>query len=441
MKYRLADARRELPRENDPQQQARIQQEIDELQRQITDQQRQVENPQAAGRRTEERIASGLERERQPERPVTGESRTKFINPPPAVAPSYFQDRHVETGLIGEFLKDEALRLMTVVGRAGIGKTAMVCRLLKSLESGRLPDEGGPLSVDGIVYLSATGSRRVTFPHLDADLCRLLPEAAARLLDAVYKNPQAGTEAKMQALLEAFPGGRTVVLLDNFEDVVDTRTGAIRDGEMDEALRALLTLPQHGIKVILTTRVAPRALLLVQPGRQTRLDLDKGLEFPFAENILRAMDRDGRVGLKHAPDALLAEARERTRGYPRALEALFAILAADRDTTLQEVLSDAERLLPENVVQALVGEAFSRLDALAQQVMQALAVYSYPVPATALDYLLQPYLPGVDSAPALIRLVNHAVRPPRGGSLLPAPRGPCLRAGPGARGSKGGPGD
>src|SRR3712207_7099478 len=46
------------------------------------------------------------------------------------------------------------LRLMTVVGRGGIGKTAMVCRLLKSLEGGRLPDEGGDLSVDGIVYLS-----------------------------------------------------------------------------------------------------------------------------------------------------------------------------------------------------------------------------------------------------------------------------------------------
>ena len=34
--------------------------------------------------------------------------------------------------------------------------------------------------------------------------------------------------------------------------------------------------------------------------------------------------------------------RERTRGYPRALEALAAILAADRSTTLEEVLADAE---------------------------------------------------------------------------------------------------
>jgi hypothetical protein len=99
----------------------------------------------------------------------------------------------VETALIGDFLKDDALRLMTVVGRAGIGKTAMVCRLLKSLESGRIPDDGGSLKVDGIVYLSATGSRRVTLAHLYADLCRLLPESFASFLDAVYRNAQASS--------------------------------------------------------------------------------------------------------------------------------------------------------------------------------------------------------------------------------------------------------
>ncbi len=59
------------------------------------------------------------------------------------IPPIYFQDRHVETGLIGTFLKDESLRLMTVVGRGGVGKTAMVCRLLRSLEGGKLPDDGG----------------------------------------------------------------------------------------------------------------------------------------------------------------------------------------------------------------------------------------------------------------------------------------------------------
>ena len=57
-------------------------------------------------------------------------------------------------------------------------------------------------------------------------------------------------------------------------------------------------------------------------------------------------------------------------------------------------------------MEALVGEAFSRLDPLAQQVMQALAIYPVPVPPVAVDYLLQPYQPAIDAAPVLGRLVN-----------------------------------
>ncbi|MFB3133490.1 MAG: AAA family ATPase, partial [Rhodothermales bacterium] len=363
--------------------------------------------PEGAARRVQQSIDRGLERERQPARPIGGVSRTRFINPPPGAVPSHFQDRDDETRLLGTFLEDDAKRLITVVGRAGMGKTAVVCRLLKALESGTLPDGETPLPVDGIVYLSETGSYRVNVANLFASLCRLLPDDVVRELDAVYKNPQASAEQKMQALLAAFPRGRVVVLMDNFEDLVDSDTFDILDDELDEALRALLHLPHHAVKVILTTRVRPRSLNLFQPGRQAPLFLDEGLPSPYAENILRAMDADGKVGLQTAPDALLDEARERTNGNPRALEALFAILAADRDTTLPEILSATQALLPETVTEALVGEAFSRLDAAAQRIMQALAVYGHPVSPVAVDYLLQPHLPGVDGAPVLSRLVNR----------------------------------
>ncbi len=411
LRYRLEDAQRELSRSSDTKQRARIEADIALLEQQIAEQQYALDNPQAAEKRAEKNIVAGLERERQPERVTVSPARSKFINPPPGIAPSYFQGRHIETKVIGDFLKNEALRLLTVVGRGGIGKTALVCRVLKALESSQLPDDGGPLIVEGIVYLSATGSRRLNVPNLFADLCKLLPDETAKALDTFYKNPQASTETKMHALLKAFPNGRTVVLLDNFEDVLDPATRNLLDAELDESLRALLNLPQHGVKVIVTTRLAPHELALLQPARQRHLHLEEGLESPYAEKLLREMDADGKLGLKTAPDELLKEARERTRGFPRALEALFAILSADRDTSLQEILADTEKLFPENVVEALVGEAFSRLDPMAQQVMQALSVYNRPVTANAVDYLLQPYVSGIESAPVLKRLVNmHFVR-------------------------------
>jgi len=405
LKDRLEDDNRDLRRARDPDQEARIKNEIALLKKQIEDQQRIIDDPEGAAKRVEESITRGIERERQPERPVSGVTHTKFINHPPAIAPTYFQNRHVETNLIGDFLHNDAQCLMIIVGRAGIGKTAMVCRLLKSLEGGRLPDDGEELSIDGIVYLSMTGTRQVTVPNLYADLSSLLPDDVARRLDEIYRDPKTSTELKMQPLLEAFPSGKVILLLDNFETLIDPATRSITSGELEEALTALLNLPPHAVKVILTTRIAPRDMALIHPERQFRLDLDKGLESPYAENILREMDASGILRLKDAPAELLNEARERTLGNPRALEALYAILSTDRDTSLPEILSDRE-LLPENVVEVLVGEAFSRLDATARMVMEGLAIYGRPVTPSAVDYLLQSHLPGVDSVPVLSRLVN-----------------------------------
>jgi tetratricopeptide (TPR) repeat protein len=403
LKDRLADAQRDQRRAR-PEDKPRIQLDIEELTKQIETQEKIVENPKAAQEERQKSIEAGLERERQPEKPAAKTS-TKFINPPPGLAPNYFQDRKIETEQVVNFLNDDALRLMTVVGRSGVGKTALICRLLKGLEAGELPDGHGEMKAEGIVYLSESGSHRVNFTNIFYDLCKLLPAETAQELDTVYKNPQANTESTMRAVLEKFESGRVVLLLDYFDPLVDSsqETFAIRDSELDEALRAFLNGTHTAVKVLLTTRAAPRTLNLIQPGRQRVLTLDEGLESPYAENILREMDSDGLVGLKSASDDLLNRARERTRGYPRALEALFAILASDRYTTLEELLAMPT---PENVVEAMVGEAYNRLDLNAEMVMQALAIYNRPVVAAAVDYLLAPHIPTLDSAPILQRLAN-----------------------------------
>lgn len=403
---RLKDARRDLA-DASPADKLRIDEEITQLQQQIETQRVTIKNPEAAEARTQKNIERGLERERQPVVPVASKAQTRFINRPPLIAPTYFQDRHVETGLIGDFLRNDGLRLMTVVGRGGVGKTAMVCRLLRSLEGGKLPDDGGELSLDGIVYLSARSGHPVNFPNLFYDLCKLVPEVAAKYLDQLYKDSKQRVTAQMQALLAEFSRGRTIVLLDNFEDVVDAETQTIKERELDEALRAMLEAPLHSLKFILTTRVTPQALLRVQPGLQDTLELDQGLKSPYAENVLKAMDTGGTLGL-NAPDTPLGEAREATRGFPRALEAIVGILRTDRSTDLRGLLKELQELgsKAEDVVHNLVGEAFNRLDPLAQEVMQALAVYGAPVPAVAVDYLLQPYRIGIDGSKPLGRLVN-----------------------------------
>jgi tetratricopeptide (TPR) repeat protein len=154
----------------------------------------------------------------------------------------------------------------------------------------------------------------------------------------------------------------------------------------------------------------PRDLELLQPGRQDYIELDTGLGTPHAQNLLRSMDRDGRVGLRDSPEEVLDSIRERTLGIPRALEAFFAVLRADRFTSVDELLRADD--VPENVVEALVAEAFSRLDQHARAVVQALAVFNRPVPAEAVEFLL-PVAYSTGSTEAVLRrlatmyLVRH----------------------------------
>jgi len=417
LKDRYADAERDLARTDDDRDRKRIETEMSELREDIARQQALVDDPAGVKARAEASIKARIETERKPRE--APRHTTKFINPPPMTAPTYFQDRFPETHQIADFLRDESLRLLTLVGTGGIGKTATVCRVLKALHSGKLPDDLGELPVDGIVYLSTgAGPYRVSGPTLFAGLSKLLPADAATAFDAIYRDARTSTADKMRALLGHFANGRVIVLLDNFEDVVAPESRTLTDADVDEALRALLAAPSHAVKVLITTRARPGDLVLECPERQRVYDLDTGLESPYAENILRAMDDDGALGLKDAPDATLSEARELTRGFPRALEALVAILRSDRETRLDDLLADLRAWTERDpdaardnagvshVVQKLVGDAFNRLDTPARQVMQALAIYNRPVPAVAVDYLLQPFAPGLDAVKTLKRLVN-----------------------------------
>jgi hypothetical protein len=217
---------------------------------------------------TRARIGSGIRREQIPAEPQPVRA-SKFVNPPPAIAPAWFQDRQVETGLLARYMTDPGIRLVTVTGRGGIGKTAMVCRLLKGLEAGRIPDvegESAAITMGGIVYLSRNGVHQVEYPTLVADLLRLLPADEAQRLQRLYQDPQYSPAQMTLAVLEAFPAGEPVaVLLDNLESVMDAEQETLSEQPLAEALAAVLTAPAHAVTVIATTRVTPTALLKVEP--------------------------------------------------------------------------------------------------------------------------------------------------------------------------------
>ena len=212
----------------------------------------------------------------------------------------------------------------------------------------------------------------------------------------------------MLALLEAFPAGEpVVVLLDNLESVMDTERETLAEPALREALSAVLTGPAHAITMIATTRVRPTALLRVEPARQRQLRLAEGLGPQDARIVLRELDDDGHLGLRDASDDLLDGLCRHTRGNPRALEAVKAILEGDETLTPHDLLDRTRQLPGDDVVRVLVGEAYELLDRPAQQVMQALSVFPAPVSSVGVDFLLRPVDPTTDAAPIVTRLVHR----------------------------------
>jgi hypothetical protein len=198
-----------------------------------------------------------------------------------------------------------------------------------------------------------------------------------------------------------------VVLLDNLESVMDLEQETLAEQALHEALSAVLTGPAHAITMIATTRVTPTALLRVEPARQRQLRLTEGLCSPAARIVLRELDDDGRLGLRDATDDLLDGLCQRTRGFPRALEAVKAILDGNETLAPRDLLDRTRQLPGDEVVQVLVGEAYELLDGPAQRVMQALSVFPAPVSEVGVDFLLRPVDPTIDAAPILTRLVRR----------------------------------
>ncbi len=400
LRERRVDAARDLARCRDDLKRQRIQRDLELLDEQI----REYEGS-ATG--TDPRIftaapATAIGVTTGPPRPAR-RRRVPVVNTPPGIVPSYFQGRAEQVKTIVGFLRSDTRRLLAIIGRGGMGKTSLACEALQSLERGDVTSDAGEPIVDGIVYVRCAADE-ISVNQLFADILRLLPAGRAGKARAALSRPK--TSDKVAALLQALSGERLAILLDNFEGMVDSDRN-LRNREMADALTYLLrTTETHGLKIIITSRIPPRELALVEPARyQPPIEI-AGLQSPYAERVLQAMDPDGILGLNTAPEAVLKTAVERTDGNPKALEKLFGILAADRHTTLQELLESHPGSLPEEVLEVLVGEHFARLDRSTQMTLECLAIYNRPVSSDAVDFVLDPFVEKPFSLSALNRLVN-----------------------------------
>jgi len=331
--------------------------------------------------------------------------RERVVNRPPSRYIERFQDRVDEVRRLRDRIADLGLRVIVVGGRGGAGKTALVAKLISDLEGEFIPDhQARAEAVDSIVFVSLREPESRAADRIVELVGRTLEADQAEELRQTWKHKTSLAAGLDYLFRQVLARRRRVIVLDNFESVLDDSNRVQREyAGIQEFIEACLDY-DHSALVVATSRealVLPPELAGRTMGRRENISLDAGLPEPAAIALLRALDRDGRFGIKDAPDDALARVVQQCQRIPRTLEALVGLIAESQTTTLADLLADPGALarFAENPARELYASLRSNEERL---VTQALAVYDAPVPAAAVRHLL-PAFPVDELLAGLVR--------------------------------------
>jgi len=290
-------------------------------------------------------------------------------------------------------------RIITVTGRRGIGKSAMVAKVLADFE--RADPSRSPLDdLDALAYLSTrTGSGTLTLARIYNTVASLAPVEDQERLAHRWDN--AGRDA-LPALWESLRDRRLVVVLDNLDDMQDPDTGELRDDDVSAFLASACRTPypQHVVTTSLRRpRLSPELLAHV-----ASLELGEGLPPQDAVAVLRALERDGSSGIHELTDEQLTAVAARVHGVPRGLELLAQLLDDDPFAIEELITSDT---MPEALLVELVGRSYTQLDLIGRDVVGILALAGVPLSLEALPHLLNGIASEVNVHATVRRLVRN----------------------------------
>ncbi len=315
-----------------------------------------------------------------------------------------FRDRVEEIEDLRGLLKDQSTKLICIVGRGGMGKTALISKLCEEVERGelRLSSTARKLGADGIIYVSCNAVEKPTLERIVHDVAKILDKGSREELLRHWKDPSCSLVDRVKLFLGKIQNGCYLFVLDNIEDLL-AQDNSIVDNELRVFIELSMATP-NAVKIMTTGR---RSMTIEGPGAHRGRDffIEKGLPEHVAVALLRDLDPQGVLRLKNASDEILSEVSRRCFGLPRALELITGLLRKRTTLSLKKLLSD-DKLFNETVVENLAAYLYEQMSEEQRHALQALAVYKDPVGSEALSFLLEPYFPDLDFEACLEELVQ-----------------------------------
>jgi len=313
-----------------------------------------------------------------------------------------FRNRDKQRQDLRESLENDNIRIISIVGRGGIGKTGLVSKVFSDIENTEKS------TVDGIVYMS-TRTKGINLEKIIFSIACVISQSNGNKIKDIWLDNKLDKHEKISMFLSQIQPQNLLLLLDNMEDLLDGE-GELMDPDLDIFFEVCMQ-QKNSLNIVITAR-EPLAIFKRKEFLKFNLNqfLQDGLPEKDAIAMLYDLDPNDEFGIKSAPIKKLIKLVRLVHGLPRALEVIVSILANDPFIDFDDLLNNKNLYSNDQFVDELVRENYKRLDLESRRLMEALSVFNTPVPIVAVDFVIEPFLPGLDTKKILKHLINsHAI--------------------------------
>jgi len=311
-----------------------------------------------------------------------------------------FFDRNEEQSDLHHQL-DAHQSVIGIYGRAGMGKTALMNKVLRETQLQQ--------THSGIVYLRTNSRPILTVETIFFQLATFLPETHP--FHQTYKTAQISAKNKTRELHKALQGGHYIVCIDNLETHQDPDLHYVTDDGIRAFLETCLEVGgKSALSVVITSRYPlpfsdsrPLNFPTITEKNHHAIHLDEGLPIDDALAYMHSIDTS-----KVLP-ALNADLKvwwHKVRGVPRGLEVLIQYLYKQPSHDIEDLLNDTP-LFEGHITMNLVEKVHRTLPNVLEQVLQAVMVIGQDCTQEELTHVLAPYIDTIHISMLLKDLVER----------------------------------